>query len=420
MLRLVAGELSFPTSLAFAEDGTPLVAESGLPFGGAPAGGRVLRYRRGGWESLADGLGWPVNGLNVHDGSLFVSEGGPLGRISRIGPDGERETLLGGLPGPGDYHTNMNVIGPDGRLYFSQGALTNTGMVGLDSYDLGWLRRLPAGHDVPGYDVVLTGMNARTANPLNGSNDAMALTGAFQPFGRPSRPGERVPAALPCTAAVMSCELDGSDLQLVAWGLRNAYGLACLPDGRLLATDQGADDRGSRPVADAPDALFNVTAGAWYGWPDFIAGVPITDPRFHTNDAKPQFLLANHDELPPPATPLLSFPPHSAAVKMGILGREHPAWPGQILIALFGDERPMTAPEGPPAGRSVARIDPSNWSLHPVVGAPLRRPIDVRENLSDGQIYVLDFGDFEMGPKGSMRAVAGSGALWRLDLSRAI
>jgi len=105
---------------------------------------------------------------------------------------------------------------------------------------------------------------------------------------------------------------------------------------------------------------------------------------------------------------------------MGTLGREHPAWPGQILIALFGDERPMTAPEGPPAGRSVARIDPSNWSLHPVVTAPLRRPIDVRENPSDGQTYVLDFGDFEMGPKGSMRAVAGSGALWRLDLSRAI
>lgn len=36
-LELVAEGFSFPTSLAFDESGTPYVAESGLPFGGAPA-----------------------------------------------------------------------------------------------------------------------------------------------------------------------------------------------------------------------------------------------------------------------------------------------------------------------------------------------------------------------------------------------
>ena len=56
----------------------------------------------------------------------------------------------------------------------------------------------------------------------------------------------------------MRCNPDGSGLELVAWGLRNAYGLGFLPDGRLLATDQGADDRGSRPVGNAPDMLFEV------------------------------------------------------------------------------------------------------------------------------------------------------------------
>ena len=56
----------------------------------------------------------------------------------------------------------------------------------------------------------------------------------------------------------MRCNLDGSDLELVAWGLRNAYGLGFLPDGRLLAVDQGADDRGSRPVGNVPDLLFEV------------------------------------------------------------------------------------------------------------------------------------------------------------------
>jgi glucose/arabinose dehydrogenase len=415
-LRLVAGELSFPTSLAFADDGTPLVAESGLPFGGARPGGRVLRLRRDGWEPLADGFGWPVNGLTADGEALFVSEGGPAGQITRIGRTGALETVLDCLPGPGNYHTNMTAIGPDGRLYFSQGALTNTGVVGLDAYEIGWLGRLPHGHDIPGLDIVLTGLNVRTPNPLVGAAGATAVTGAFHPFAHSSRPGERVPAGLPCTAAMMSCRPDGGDLRLVAWGLRNAYGLAFLPDGRLLATDQGADQRGSRPIADAPDLLFEVTPGLWYGWPDFVGGIPITDERFRPAGAEqPRFVLANHDELPALATPLLSFPPHSAALKMCVLGEDHPAWPAHILVALFGDERPMTAPDGPTAGRSLARIDPSDWSLHQLVAAPLHRPIDVRHSPADDNVYVLDFGQFEMGLQGNVHAVPRSGALWRLE-----
>jgi hypothetical protein len=41
--ELVADGLSFPTSLTFDEAGIAYVAESGLPFGGAPAGGRIWR-----------------------------------------------------------------------------------------------------------------------------------------------------------------------------------------------------------------------------------------------------------------------------------------------------------------------------------------------------------------------------------------
>jgi glucose/arabinose dehydrogenase len=56
---------------------------------------------------------------------------------------------------------------------------------------------------------------------------------------------------------------DGSDLELVAWGLRNSYGLGFLLDGRLLAIDQGPDDRGSRPVGNAPDLLYEIHEGSW-------------------------------------------------------------------------------------------------------------------------------------------------------------
>lgn len=419
---LVAQGLDFPTSVAFDAQGTPWVAESGLPFAGAAPGGRVRRVDPDGEaEPLVAGLRSPVNGLCFYDGAFFVAEGAHPGRISRWAPGGERETVLDGLPGLGNYHTNMTAVGPDGWLYLSQGALTNSGVIGLDAYDLGWLKRLPHNHDVPGVDVVLAGLNLETDNPLvpaKGSNgDGRVRTGAFSPFGVETRPGQRIAAGVPCTASVMRCRPDGSGLERVAWGLRNAYGLLFLPDGRLIATNQGADDRGSRPIGNAPDALFEVKAGAWYGWPDFVAGVPVTDPRFQpTRGPSPEPLLANHHELPPPEQPILEFAVNAAAVKMDVVPGGASRSPGQVLVALFGDERPMTGPAGPRVGRSLARIDPADWSLHPIEnGLPWRRPIDVRVHPFEESVYVLDFGEFELQP-GGVAARAGSGALWKVPL----
>src|SRR5947209_224772 len=272
-LELVAAGFSFPTSLTFDEAGTIYIAESGLPFGGARPGGRIWAIAPGSSRSLvAEGLRQPVNGLTFHEGGLYVSEGGHPGRISRIELDGRQTVILDNLPGPGNYHTNMVVFGPDGKLYFSQGAMTNTAIVGLDAYELGWLRRLPHAHDIPGCDIVLAGVNIETANPLHHGQGERTQTGAFAPFGTTTQAGQHIRGQVPCTAAIMRCNPDGSDLELFAWGVRNAYGLGFLPDGRLIAIDQGADDRGSRPVGNVPDMLFDARQGAWYGWPDFIYG----------------------------------------------------------------------------------------------------------------------------------------------------
>jgi hypothetical protein len=78
---------------------------------------------------------------------------------------------------------------------------------------------------------------------------------------------------------------------------------------------------------------------------------------------------------------------------------------------LFGDERPMTAPPGPRCGRAVARIDPSDWSLHPFLDGVLERPIDVRFRPRDGALHIVDFGQFEMEGQGVV-ATAGTGKLW--------
>jgi hypothetical protein len=340
-----------------------------------------------------------------------VTQGGAPAEISRYSARYEYDgPIVADLPGPGNYQSNMPVFGPDGDLYFSQGAMTNSGVVGLDAYELGWLRRLPHAHDVPGLPVRLRGENFATAGVSPGGAETV-VTGAFHPFGSPSLPGERVAPALPCTASVMRCRPDGTGLELVAWGLRNAYGLRFLPDGRLLALDQGADDRGSRPIGGAPDLLFEVRPGRWYGWPDFIGGRPVSDPEFiPERGRRPEPLLANHDELPPPERALVEFPPHAAATGLD-LGTRGP-FDGRLVVALFGDERPMTAPEGDRAGRCLATIDPGTWRLSHLPVDGMARPIDVRRHPGDGRLHVVDFGVFEVTARG-VEAVPGSGALWR-------
>jgi glucose/arabinose dehydrogenase len=411
----LAEGLDFPTSAAFDGDGALYAAESGLPFGGARPGGRIVRIGQGGSSTtVLEGLRAPVNGLVWHDGGFYISEGGFPGRISRWMPDGERQTVLDGLPGRGNYHLNMIAVGPDGWLYFSQGAMTNSGVVGLDAYDLAWLKQLPHPCDLPGLDVTLSGEVFDTPDPFEPG--ARAATAAFSAFGDTIASGAQLAGRVPCTAAVLRCRPDGSQLTLVAWGLRNAYGLGFLPDGRLLATDQGADDRGSRPIGNAPDALYVVERGAWYGWPDFVCGRPVTDAAFRPQRGpQPRFILAGHERLPQPQRPVLEFAVNAAATKFAVLP-EGARWAGQLVVAMFGDEKPMTAPPGPRVGRGLMRIDPRDWSPHALPAGPFKRPIDVVAT-PDRQLLVVDFGHFEMLGERGLEATPGSGKLWKVKLN---
>lgn len=411
-MQTVASQLDFPTSVAFDCEGVPHVAESGLPLDGAPSGGRVWRVcseeRR---DCLAQGLRAPVTGLSYYKGVFYVSEGGNPGRITRLFPDGQRQVVLDGLPGFGNYHTNTVAIGPDEKIYFGQGSHTNSGIIGADSLHLAWLGRLPHDPDIPGFDVRLTGWNAEAVDPHSPNGGSSVVTGAFAAYGQQTSPGQVVRGRTPCTAAVMRANLDGSELELVAWGIRNAFGLGFLPDGRLLATDQGMDQRGSRPVCKVPEYMFEIKKGSWYGWPDFIGGDPVTDARFRVPGGLPvSFLLANHDELPPPERPLAVFPANSAATKFDIVPAAA-SMPLRLIVALFGDEKPMTSASGPRAGRCLARVNTEDWSVQLFGKGYFARPIDVRFSPTDHRLYVLDFGEFEMGPQGRVMARRGTGKL---------
>jgi len=195
------------------------------------------------------------------------------------------------------------------------------------------------------------------------------------------------------------------------------FQIGSTPDGRLLAVDQGADDRGSRPVGGAPDLLFEIRPGAWYDWPDFIGGVPVTDARFTPRRGPaPTFLLANHADLPPPEPALLAFEPHAAAVKFALVPASAGALAGHLIVALFGDEAPMTVPAGGPrVGRGLALVDTDRWLVRALdTGAPLSRPIDVGFAPGSGAPYVVDFGRFEMSDRG-LEAEPGTGRVLRWD-----
>lgn len=412
----VATGFDFPSSLAFDDEGNAYVGETGIGFAKTPRGGRVWKVTSDGVRTqLADGFGL-ITGLVFHDGSLWVSQGS--GRIDRLWPDGTQVNVLDNLPTGGNYHTGEVAFGPDGKMYWGQGSMTNMGIVGLDALIMGWLKKLPHSVDIPGCDIELNEVRVETRDPFTVDDpDATIETGPYTQIGEVLPQGTRIAGQVPATAAIHRANPDGTEMELVAWGVRNAFGLRFLPDGRLLAMDQGPDDRGSRPIGNVPDYLWEIKPGAWYGWPDFMGGIPVTDERWKPETGEhPTFILANHDDLPEPEKPLVAFYTHTAATKFDVDPRSNG---GVLAAALFGDETPMTAAPGfPTVGRALVLIRTSDWTQHVLLTDEMKRPIDVRFNPVDGSLWVLDFGDFEMENRHSgveVVAKPGSGTIWRVE-----
>ena len=134
-IEAVASGLTFPTGIAFDAQNRPHVVESGYSYGEAFTTARLVRVEPGGaLTPVAGGDQVPWTGVAFHGGAFYVASGGQVpgksqtGRILRVQPEtGTVSTVLDGLPGHGDHHTNGPVAGPDGWLYFAQGTATNSG-----------------------------------------------------------------------------------------------------------------------------------------------------------------------------------------------------------------------------------------------------------------------------------------------------
>lgn len=425
-LEPVVTGLTYPTSVTFDGAGNVYVGEAGYSYGPAKADGmgRILKVAgTGKVTEVARGFRGPMTSITWRNGFFHVAEGAFPGSILRVGMDGSREVLVQGLRSGGDHFTTEVVFDPAGMMYFGVGTFTNSAVVGLDNFLYGWLPDLPDQHDVPCRNIVLRGINFDSPDPfalVTTGQVRMVRTGAFKSFGVPSAPGEVVPGQLLCNGVIYRSNPDGSGLQPIADGLRNPFGLGFSPFGRLYAIDLGYDNRGSRPVDNAPDPMWEIVPGCWYGWPDYVGGEPVTNPMFKPpGKPQPQFVLAQHPPLA--GRPVVQFAPHSSSMKFDFSTNPRFGFVGEAFVAQFGAAPPITGrPPGMP-GFKVVRVNLQTRQVSDFLiinrpgpgGTGPARPVDVKFDPSGENLYIVDFGMLEANLSGAI-PWARSGALWKI------
>jgi glucose/arabinose dehydrogenase len=428
--EVFAKGLTFPTGATFDNEGRLYVVESGYAYGEVWTTPRLIRVEPDGrlTKVAEGGKNGPWTGVAFHDGNFFVAEGGTMegGRILRISPNGEIKAIVEGLPSFGDHHTDGPAASRDGWIYFGQGTASNSGVIGEDNAKFGWLKRKPQFHDIPGEDITMAGLDYKTKNALSPNQRGKVETGGFVPFGQNTRTNQVIRGQVKCSGGVLRVRPDGSDLQLVAWGFRNPFGLAFAPDGQLFVTDNGFDDRGSRPVWGTADVLWRVEQGKWYGWPDFSAGEPVTSHKFKPpGKEQPRFLLAKHPSNPP--APVARLGVHASADGMDFSRSDQFGYAGEAFVALFGDQAPTVGKTLHPVGFKVVRVNlergtvedfavnkgKQNGPASRIGGGGLERPIAVRFSPQGDALYFVDFGVM-MQEKSGSKPQQGTGAIWRI------
>ncbi|MFO7167749.1 MAG: PQQ-dependent sugar dehydrogenase [Chloroflexota bacterium] len=124
-------------------------------------------------------------------------------------------------------------------------------------------------------------------------------------------------------AAITRYNVDGSDPELFATGMRNAVDFTWNERGELVATNNGRDEMGDEIP---PDAIYITTGGEDFGWPRCHAG-DIPDPEFGGPDACDGV-----------AQPAFRIPAHSAPLGLTFYNGDQfpPDYRGDLLVALHG------------------------------------------------------------------------------------
>ena len=119
----------------------------------------------------------------------------------------------------------------------------------------------------------------------------------------------------PRSATILSMKRDGSDVRIVARGMRNPFGLAFQPGtGRLYASVNGQDKLGTKAKPEPAESVVLVRQGGFYGW-----------PRCWPSYAKKQLAGRCRGV----TAPVAYLEPHSSADGLAF-------WRGDLFVALWG------------------------------------------------------------------------------------
>lgn len=434
--------LSFPCGMGFADDGTLFLLEGGSTWPTRPyMPARILRLHleSGQLEELAvEVLGGP-RGVAYRDGAIYVTvKGGYHAHVDRYDlTTGKRTVVVDGLPSGGWHEPSDPVFGPDGLLYFANGSVSQNGVCLPQGFTVD-LAKHPQACDVPGQDVTLTGNNVWSRNST-APFPFLTETGPFKPFGTTAKKGEVIKGQLKCSSGLWRCHPDGSGLELLAWGLRNPYGLAFNENGQLYAADNGMEEKGERSIAADLDRLWHIKNARqphgsiavpdWYGFPDISAeGLPVSHEKYRPRKGKPSELLL--EDPPAWAGPAVFLEkPHTCVTHMDFCRSDSFGRRGDLFLAEFGTYAPLNSPD--PAdvnnGFRVVRIDvqqgtsevflknrhPGPASHHPGKGG-IERPVDCKFHPDGQSLYVLDFGVTKVAPT-HVTAYARTGVVWRVS-----
>src|SRR5262245_35345669 len=316
-----------PGILVFDQDGKKVAGPLAKP---TPGGGGLLPH--GPAVGIGFEKGFKGGQLFVTDSNQAIREIGGQNNSSRIvmvdAETGAVTPFITGLP-TGD-HPSEQLAFKDGWVYWSQGSTTNSGVVGRDN---GGGANQP---DIPCQDIQLS-------NNVFDAGGGVKTSG-YSPFGV-QRPGAVVPAHQgrndkACDGAILRAKINSNDpkstMEPFSWGYRNPYGIRFAPKdhalhGALFVTENGEDERGSRPTNNAPDRLHIAQQNPdgspdYHGWPDkfgFLASTqavfnpvggpgddlcvpdPSNPPSFCTPASLQRILAENI-----PVKPVLAFPPH--------------------------------------------------------------------------------------------------------------
>jgi len=366
-------------------------------------------------------------------GRLFVTDSrqgirGALGpknssRVVELDPQtGALTQLIVNLP-TGDHPTEQITV-KDERLFWSQGSVTNSGVVGHDNTGPGGVGG-PADFggtfqsDIPCQDVVLSGNNFNSGDGH--------VSGGYLNHGVQGAAGQVVPAFSRaaqvgiCDGAILTADLEDPQgtVRPVSWGYRNPFGIRFAPDdhplrGALLITVNGEDERGARPTNGAPDRL-DVTPARraaeegtldYHGWPDRFGFLESTQTIFNPIGGPgddlcvPSSAPGNIRGCTPasiatvvasdaPVKPLLRFPPQPPVASLAI---------EQADVATVGlDFVPKDFAGGGNPGDKVAKGDAlvtreGDFGFSPATATPIQgHDIERVHFLEDGRIVLERF-----------------------------